>query len=362
MAPRWVALEEMANRLAEETSPYLLQHKDNPVDWQPWGPEALERAAQEDKPILLSIGYSACHWCHVMERESFEDEETAALMNESFVPIKVDREERPDVDDIYMEAVQGMTGQGGWPLTVFLDPEGVPVLRRHLLPARAPPGDAELPAGARGDGGGLPEPARGAARGVGPDPRVARRRRPGRAVAGAARRSRSSAQAISGAAGRLRPRQRRLRRRAEVPAGERARVPARPRPERPGPPDARQDDARRHLRPARRRLRPLLGRRRLARPPLREDALRQRAAGARLPARLAGDGRGALAAGLRGDARLGAARDARARGRLLLGARRRLRGRGGPVLRLGGGRDAARRWPRPGSPRTRSSGCSATGA
>jgi uncharacterized protein len=126
---KWPALgtlEEMANRLAQETSPYLLQHKDNPVDWQPWGPEALERAAQEDKPIMLSIGYSACHWCHVMERESFEDAETARLINESFVPIKVDREERPDVDDIYMEAVQGMTGQGGWPLTVFLDPEGVP--------------------------------------------------------------------------------------------------------------------------------------------------------------------------------------------------------------------------------------------
>jgi uncharacterized protein YyaL (SSP411 family) len=116
----------MANRLAEETSPYLLQHKDNPVDWQPWDPDALGKAASEDKPILLSIGYSACHWCHVMERESFEDEETAKLINESFVPIKVDREERPDVDDIYMEAVQGMTGQGGWPLTVFLDPEGVP--------------------------------------------------------------------------------------------------------------------------------------------------------------------------------------------------------------------------------------------
>jgi hypothetical protein len=116
----------MPNRLAEETSPYLLQHKDNPVEWQPWGPEALGRAANEDKPILLSIGYSACHWCHVMERESFEDSGTAAYMNEHFVPIKVDREERPDVDDIYMEAVQGMTGQGGWPLTVFLDSEGVP--------------------------------------------------------------------------------------------------------------------------------------------------------------------------------------------------------------------------------------------
>ena len=116
----------MANLLAEETSPYLLQHKENPVDWRPWGPEALEQAVRDDKPILLSIGYSACHWCHVMERESFEDEQTARLINESFVPIKVDREERPDVDDIYMEAVQGMTGQGGWPLTVFLDPDGVP--------------------------------------------------------------------------------------------------------------------------------------------------------------------------------------------------------------------------------------------
>jgi uncharacterized protein len=116
----------MSNRLAQETSPYLLQHKDNPVAWEPWSPEALERAVNEDKPILLSIGYSACHWCHVMEHESFEDPDTAAYMNEHFVPIKVDREERPDVDDIYMEAVQGMTGQGGWPLTVFLDPDGVP--------------------------------------------------------------------------------------------------------------------------------------------------------------------------------------------------------------------------------------------
>jgi uncharacterized protein YyaL (SSP411 family) len=116
----------MANRLASETSPYLLQHKDNPVDWYAWGPEALERARETDRPILLSVGYSACHWCHVMERESFEDPDTAAYMNEHFVPIKVDREERPDVDSIYMEAVQGMTGHGGWPLTAFLDPAGVP--------------------------------------------------------------------------------------------------------------------------------------------------------------------------------------------------------------------------------------------
>jgi uncharacterized protein len=116
----------MANRLAAETSPYLLQHKDNPVDWHPWGEEALSRAKAEDKPILVSIGYSACHWCHVMERESFEDPETAAFMNEHFVPIKVDREERPDVDSIYMQAVQAMTGSGGWPLNVFSDPQGVP--------------------------------------------------------------------------------------------------------------------------------------------------------------------------------------------------------------------------------------------
>jgi uncharacterized protein YyaL (SSP411 family) len=116
----------MANRLAQETSPYLLQHRENPVDWYPWGEEALAVARQHDRPILLSIGYAACHWCHVMERESFEDPTTAAFMNEHFVPVKVDREERPDIDAIYMEAVQSITGHGGWPLTVFLDPDGVP--------------------------------------------------------------------------------------------------------------------------------------------------------------------------------------------------------------------------------------------
>jgi uncharacterized protein len=116
----------MANRLTEETSPYLLQHRDNPVDWYPWGAEALARARELDRPILLSVGYSACHWCHVMERESFEDGETAAYMNEHFVSVKVDREERPDVDALYMEAVQAMSGHGGWPMTVFCDPDGVP--------------------------------------------------------------------------------------------------------------------------------------------------------------------------------------------------------------------------------------------
>jgi uncharacterized protein YyaL (SSP411 family) len=133
----------MPNRLANETSPYLLQHAGNPVDWYPWGPEALERAKREDKAILLSIGYAACHWCHVMAHESFEDEETARLMNEKFVNIKVDREERPDIDGIYMQAVQAMTGHGGWPMTMFLLPDGSPFYggtyfppdNRHGLPS-----------------------------------------------------------------------------------------------------------------------------------------------------------------------------------------------------------------------------------
>ena len=111
------------NRLAGETSPYLLQHAHNPVDWRPWGAEALETARREDKPIFLSIGYAACHWCHVMERESFEDAAIAAYLNEHFVSIKVDREERPDIDEIYMNAVQLLTGSGGWPLTAFLAPD-----------------------------------------------------------------------------------------------------------------------------------------------------------------------------------------------------------------------------------------------
>ena len=114
------------NRLADETSPYLRQHRDNPVDWWAWGPEALQAAADGDKPILLSVGYSACHWCHVMAHESFEDDEVATVMNDGFVCIKVDREERPDIDAIYMEAVQAITGHGGWPMTVFMTADGQP--------------------------------------------------------------------------------------------------------------------------------------------------------------------------------------------------------------------------------------------
>jgi len=124
----------MGNRLAQETSPYLLEHASNPVDWFPWGEEALTRARTEHKPILLSIGYSACHWCHVMARESFEDPDTAALMNRDFVSIKVDREERPDLDQVYMRAVQGMTGSGGWPMTVFLLPDGTPFFAGTYFP------------------------------------------------------------------------------------------------------------------------------------------------------------------------------------------------------------------------------------
>jgi uncharacterized protein YyaL (SSP411 family) len=133
----------MPNRLADETSPYLLQHKDNPVAWQPWGERALAEARERDVPLLISIGYSACHWCHVMEHESFEDADVAAYMNEHFVPVKVDREERPDVDAIYMDAVQAMTGHGGWPLNAFATPDQVPFyagtyfppVGRHGLPS-----------------------------------------------------------------------------------------------------------------------------------------------------------------------------------------------------------------------------------
>src|ERR1700733_1015211 len=125
------------NQLINEQSPYLLQHAHNPVDWHAWGPEAFEKARAEDKPVFLSIGYSACHWCHVMERESFESEATAAILNRHFVAIKVDREERPDVDKVYMSAVQALTGQGGWPLNVFLTPELKPFYGGTYFPPSA---------------------------------------------------------------------------------------------------------------------------------------------------------------------------------------------------------------------------------
>ena len=140
-----MAGEKHTNKLIGETSPYLLQHAHNPVDWYPWGPEALERSRREDKPILLSIGYSACHWCHVMEHESFENEEIARLMNENFVCIKVDREERPDLDSIYMNAVQMMTGHGGWPMTMFLTPDLKPFYGGTYYPPEDRRGMAGFP-------------------------------------------------------------------------------------------------------------------------------------------------------------------------------------------------------------------------
>lgn len=127
----------MANRLAQTSSPYLLQHADNPVDWWPWSPEAFEEARRRDVPVLLSVGYASCHWCHVMAHESFEDDATAAYMNEHFVSVKVDREERPDVDAVYMEAVQAATGHGGWPMTVFLTADGEPFYFGTYFPPEA---------------------------------------------------------------------------------------------------------------------------------------------------------------------------------------------------------------------------------
>jgi uncharacterized protein YyaL (SSP411 family) len=125
------------NKLTDEKSPYLLAHSHNPVNWYPWGPEAFDRARREDKPIFLSIGYSTCHWCHVMERESFEDEDVARLLNEMFICIKVDREERPDIDTVYMSACQIMTGTGGWPLTVFMTADKKPFFAGTYYPKDA---------------------------------------------------------------------------------------------------------------------------------------------------------------------------------------------------------------------------------
>ncbi|MGH8776359.1 MAG: thioredoxin domain-containing protein, partial [Jiangellaceae bacterium] len=134
----------MRNRLAASTSPYLLQHADNPVDWWEWGDDAFAEAARRDVPVLLSVGYAACHWCHVMAHESFEDQATAAYLNEHVVAVKVDREERPDVDAVYMEAVQAMTGQGGWPMTAFLTPQGRPFFAGTYFPPRPADGMASF--------------------------------------------------------------------------------------------------------------------------------------------------------------------------------------------------------------------------
>ena len=294
------------NRLAEETSPYLLQHKDNPVEWYPWGEEALRRAREEDKPILVSIGYSACHWCHVMERESFEDSETAAYMNQAVRPGQggpggAPRRRRP-----VHGGGPGDDGARRLAAHRVPRPRRRALLRRNVLPARASNGDAELSPGDGGRGRGVEHPPRPDRSRRAAHPRPARRRRPNRALEGAARRG--DPHRGGRAPSRVRRHaQRRLRGRAEVPAGVRARVPARPGRDRRGRGDARRDGRRRHLRPGGRRLRALLRRRRVARPPLREDAVRQRAARADLSPRMAGARPGALPPGVRGDAPVGAA-------------------------------------------------------
>ena len=135
------------NRLAQESSPYLLQHKNNPVDWYPWGPEAFNKAIELDRPIFLSIGYSTCHWCHVMEKESFEDQAVAKILNENFISIKVDREERPEIDHLYMTVCQAMTGRGGWPLTIIMTPKKEPFFAGTYFPKqgrRGRPGMMQL--------------------------------------------------------------------------------------------------------------------------------------------------------------------------------------------------------------------------
>ena len=219
----------MSNRLQASTSPYLQQHAENPVDWYAWGDEALQKARREDRPIFLSIGYAACHWCHVMAHESFEDAATAAQLNADFVCIKVDREERPDLDAIYMEAVVGLTGSGGWPLSVFLTPGRRAVLRGHLLA----PDPAARPAG-------LPRHPSPRSRGMARSPAGGRTGRPSYTEA-----LRGQSEPPSGSLGleplltqasrapvpRLRLGARRLGRRAEVPAAAGGRFPAHPQPE-----------------------------------------------------------------------------------------------------------------------------------
>ena len=289
--------EPMPNHLATETSPYLRQHADNPVDWYPWGREALERARNEDRPILLSVGYAACHWCHVMAHESFEDPDTARLMNELFVNIKVDREERPDVDSVYMQAVQSMTGHGGWPMTMFLTPAGEPFYAGTYFP----PVDRQ----------GMPSFAR-ILRSVS-DAYHTKRDRVTQTAA-AMRDIYAAASAPMPPSGTLGPATldrayHGLAERFDSEHGGFEGAPKFPQTmsldfllryatrmalaagSRDGRGDVSPHGARRHLRPGRRRVPPLRGRRGVARAAFREDAVRQRTARPARRAPLAGHGR-----------------------------------------------------------------------
>ena len=294
-------LNTMPNRLAAEQSPYLLQHKDNPVDWYPWGDAAFEKARREDKPIFLSIGYSTCHWCHVMEHESFEDANIADVLNRHYVSIKVDREERPDVDRVYMTFVQVTTGSGGWPMSVWLTPSLRAVLRRHLLSADVAMGQARLRRSARR---GRARLAGGAAKVLQSASSIVERLRtlgePRRATRSSRRPACWTRRCTSS------------RPRSTARRGGFGDAPKFPRPSellfllrehrrdrrrdraRHGARDAPRDGARRHARPHRRRVPSLLGGRRLAGPALRKDAVRPGAAGARLRRGGAADRRSVL--------------------------------------------------------------------
>ena len=282
----------MSNRLADETSPYLRQHADNPVDWWPWGDDAFAEARRRDVPVLVSIGYSACHWCHVMAHESFEDDATAAVMNERFVNVKIDREQRPDVDAVYMEATQAMTGHGGWPMTVFVDHDGRPFHCGTYYPKVRARRHAELRRAAPRRRRRVAEQARRTARAGRPAHRApAAARAPGVERPATCPSRHVLDEALRGSARRPRRPGRRVRTGAEVPAVDEPRRAAPVRlvhRRRRRSHLARRHGLGRHVGPPRRRLRPVLGRRHLARAPLREDALRPGAARAGLPARLAG--------------------------------------------------------------------------
>ena len=339
----------MPNRLAGETSPYLLQHANNPVDWFPWGGDALARAKLLDRPIFLSIGYAACHWCHVMERESFEDEATARLLNDHFVAIKVDREERPDLDSIYMSAVQAMTGSGGWPMSVFLTPDGAPFYGgtyfpdrpRHGMPSFSQILEGVSKAWTMERGEALAASQRLVSA-------LVEQNRTADARHGPSHRSGALRGGLRRADVLVRHPQRLVGRRAQVPAADDDRVPASPdRPRgrahrRDRPLHARQDGRRRHPRPARWRLPPLRDRPALARAALRADALRQRPARARVPARLGDARRGALRPLSRDRDRRARLHDPRAddaRRRLRVQPGRRYRRHRGPHVHLAGAGD-----------------------
>ena len=331
------------NRLKSATSPYLLQHADNPVDWWPWSPEAFAEARRRDVPVFLSVGYAACHWCHVMAHESFEDPAVAEAVNSRLVAIKVDREERPDIDAVYMSATQAMTGQGGWPMTVFMTPDGEPFYCGTYFPRAQ---FVQLVTAVSESWAKNKERISGESQ----------------RISAALAENAAALSGLGGAAGELnleqvtahgggrpgvglRRGQRRLRRGAEVPAFDGARVPAPPpRAHRrrggalDGRGDLRGDGPRGHVRPARRRVRPVQRGRQLDRAALREDALRQRAAGRGLHPPVAADGVRPGPPGGRGDLRLHGPRAAHPRGRPVRLARRGQRRRRGRVLRLDPGR------------------------